>query len=210
MFTSLLLVLALAICISQCEAANIPRSPIPAAGSFTPLTQSPHVLTLNRRNPGKGLQSRSALSRHRGRSTIPVSSHNAPLTALYLGAEYVTDVTFGTETFILVIDTGSSNTWVAETNFKCYTYTLPHTPLPESACLFGPTYNITNTFSQIHDENLNFTYDSGEFITGIIGNEDVTLAGIKVEKQTVGIVQAAGWLGDGVTSGLLGLAYPDL
>jgi hypothetical protein len=68
---------------------------------------------------------------------------------------------------------------------------------------------VTDTFTQIPDENFNITYGDGEFLTGIIGTEEVTLAGITV-KQTVALVNLAAWEGDGTTSGLIGLAYPAL
>jgi hypothetical protein len=81
--------------------------------------------------------------------------------------------------------------------------------LPESDCDFGPTYNVTDTFKQIPNENFNITYGDGEFLTGIVGIEEVTLAGLKV-KQEVALVNYAAWEGDGTTSGLIGLAYPAL
>ena len=46
-------------------------------------------------------------------------------------------------------------------------------------------------------------------MTGIVGTEEVTFAGLKV-KQEVGLADHAGWEGEGVISGLIGLAYPAL
>lgn len=43
-----------------------------------------------------------------------------------------------------------------------------------------------------------------------MGKETVTLGGITVEQQEVGLVNLAGWIGDDFTSGLLGLAYPSI
>lgn len=43
-----------------------------------------------------------------------------------------------------------------------------------------------------------------------MGTENVTLAGITVPKQTVGVVDHAAWLGDTKSSGLIGLAYPSI
>ena len=117
-------------------------------------------------------------------------------------------MTFGTETFEAIVDTGSSDTWLVETGFKCVNIT-DSAPLPEADCYFGPTYNVTDTFKQIPDENFNITYGDGEFLTGIVGTEEVTLAGIKV-KQEVALVNYAAWEGDSTTSGLIGLAYPAL
>jgi hypothetical protein len=82
-------------------------------------------------------------------------------------------------------------------------------PLPEAGRYFGPTYNVTDTFKRIPDENFNITYGDGESLTGIVGYEDITLARIKV-RQEVPLVNYAAWEGDGTTSGLIGLAYPGM
>lgn len=52
-------------------------------------------------------------------------------------------------------------------------------------------------------------YGSGEFVLGTLGQETVTLAGVAVE-ATIASVYQAYYLGDGVTSGILGLAYPNM
>ena len=113
----------------------------------------------------------------------------------------------GKETFMALVDTGSSDTWIVEKGFQCLT--LGDVLEPEAECNFGPTYTISKTFVQTPDENFNITYGDAEFLNGIIGTEEVTLAGLKLE-QTVAIVDYAAWVGDGVSSGLIGLAYPDL
>lgn len=43
-----------------------------------------------------------------------------------------------------------------------------------------------------------------------MGTEDITLAGITIPKQTVGVVDYAAWQGDFRSSGLIGLAYPSV
>ena len=43
-----------------------------------------------------------------------------------------------------------------------------------------------------------------------MGKEHVTLAGIEVQDQTIAVVRKAAWYGDGVSSGLLGLGFPQL
>ena len=96
-----------------------------------------------------------------------------------------------------------------ETGFDCVDIETSD-PEPESYCGFGPTYTPSSTFTQIPDENFNITYGDGEFLTGIIGSETVTLANVTVENQTVAVGNYAAWEGDGETSGLIGLAYPAL
>lgn len=53
-------------------------------------------------------------------------------------------------------------------------------------------------------------YADLEFMTGVMGYETVTVAGITVEHQEVALVNYTYWFGDSVTSGLMGLAYPRL
>ena len=53
-------------------------------------------------------------------------------------------------------------------------------------------------------------YGSGEWIRGAVGDEDVTIAGVTVKKQRIGLAHQVLGGGDGVISGLLGLAYPPL
>lgn len=81
---------------------------------------------------------------------------------------------------------------------------------PESTCMFGPVFDGTFEDGQIADENFNITYGDGEFLTGVLGRENVTLAGITVKDQEVALVNYAYWEGDNVTSGLIGMAYPSL
>ncbi|KAF7845752.1 hypothetical protein BT93_L0782 [Corymbia citriodora subsp. variegata] len=63
---------------------------------------------------------------------------------------------------------------------------------------------------QIPNENFNISYADLEYLNGIVGYETVTLAGIEVAHQEVALAQLAGWSGDNITSGLVGLAYPSI
>lgn len=99
---------------------------------------------------------------------------------------------------------------------------------PQEKCAFGSTYSLAkesssfssdnggngngNKFKQIPNENFNVTYGDGEYLTGIFGSIDVSLGNsdVKVPNQQVALATVAGWNGDGVTSGILGLAYPAL
>lgn len=80
----------------------------------------------------------------------------------------------------------------------------------ESYCKFGKAYETSCTFTKIPDENFKVTYADGEGLTGILGTEKITLANITVFNQTIGVVDIAAWNGDGISSGLIGLAYPVL
>ena len=124
-----------------------------------------------------------------------------PTNASHLGLVYTTGIEIGGETFTAVIDTGSSDTWIVENNFTC-------TKGAQSACEFGTPYTRSSTFSPIANENFEISYADGEFLDGIFGKEKVTLAGVTVNNQQIAVVEEASWTGDGVSSGVLGLAFP--
>jgi hypothetical protein len=117
----------------------------------------------------------------------------------YRDQVHMTTIKFGKQEFLAAIDTGSSDTWIAETGFKC------NNPKAFGDCRFGPTYNKTSTFSTT---NAAFWTSLGqESAQGILGNETVTLGGITVKNQAVAIVNKAVWRGDGMSSGLIGLGF---
>jgi hypothetical protein len=94
---------------------------------------------------------------------------------------------------------------LAETGFSCVDLETGAST-NEAFCDFGPLYTVSKTFKQIPDENFNITYGDGEFLNGIMGTEKVTLADVEVT-QEVALINFAAWDGDGITSGLVGLAY---
>lgn len=162
---------------------------------------TPYVLELTKIN-NKGT-ARSAVELN-----SQVRTGSANLVSLAEGGGFATSITLGNQTLEVVIDTGSSDLWVVRDSFTCVN--------PESrievaqwACAFGPAYAPNTTFREITGEYLDIKYADGEILSGVIGTENVTLGGITVN-QTIGVVDYAGWYGDGVTSGLMGLAYSSL
>jgi hypothetical protein len=131
-----------------------------------------------------------------------------PLTASFGGFMFDVEVMFGNQTFQLLLDTGSSDVWVVATGYLCINAT-DNTELPESACNYGKTYSTSSTFVNISSETFGIEYGAG-IAVGILGSEDVTLGGVTVKQQTVGIVQSATIPGSGIDSGILGLGYPSL
>lgn len=108
--------------------------------------------------------------------------------------------------FLFSVDTGSSDTWLAETGFSCHDIDTGKS-VSEATCAFGPTYTKDSTFKAISGQEFSITYGDGEYLTGVLGSQPVTFAGINVT-TTVALVTSAAWNGDGTTSGLVGLAYP--
>lgn len=104
------------------------------------------------------------------------------LTTALGGAEYLVDIMFGDRDVKAILDTGSSDTWLIQEGFTCTD--AQNQPVDASQCKFGPTYN-GGFAEQIADENFMIGYGDGEFITGNIGYQDVTIGGITVPRQKV-------------------------
>lgn len=130
----------------------------------------------------------------------------------------MTDVTLAGQPYTLVIDTGSSDTWVASSSFQCLN---PNTmsPISPRYCGFNTPYNPKNssTWVPIQGHGFSVHYTGGEFLLGDLGTEQLGIGDVSlgsdpalVVKQTIGVVDEGYWLGDGVSSGLMGLAYSAL
>ncbi|KAI0315206.1 acid protease [Amylostereum chailletii] len=125
--------------------------------------------------------------------------------------EYSTNITIGGQSFSVIVDTGSSDTWLAKKGFACFN--LDDTPATPEDCGFGTTGFVpadSPTFEAFLDHNFNISYADGEFLTGDVGFDTVTVGGLTVTHQEIGVVDNAAWFGDGVTTGLMGLCYPGL
>ncbi|CZT24586.1 uncharacterized protein RCC_10311 [Ramularia collo-cygni] len=136
---------------------------------------------------------------------------NAALLAVEGGNVFLAQAQFGGEDFFVVVDTGSSDPWLATSGFQCYDV-YDGSEQEEAYCEFGPVYDpaLSTTYSPLADQNFNISYADGEYLTGSLGFETVTMAGITVANQQFATVNRAAWFGDGFSSGLVGLAYRTL
>ena len=188
---------------------RISTKSVKATHAATPdvVTDSHAVL---RRTSGKSRSFKYLASSQAGKHKRGVyEDGSAPLTLVDEGTAYVVQIQFaGNNPVEAILDTGSSDTWLAQSGFQCVDANGDDTS--EADCDFGPVINGTFDDGQIANENFNIGYGDGEFLTGILGYEDVTVANITVTHQEVALVNYAYWLGDGSTSGLIGLAYPAL
>ncbi|KAK5120470.1 hypothetical protein LTR85_006125 [Meristemomyces frigidus] len=125
-----------------------------------------------------------------------------------LEVEWAATITFGGEDVLVIRNTGSSDTWLVQQGFQCVD--INGTDIAEADCYFGPTYNGTFTEGEIANENFNITYGDGEFLSGVVGYTDISIGNITVTHQEVALATKAYWEGDGMTSGLIGLAYSSL
>lgn len=137
------------------------------------------------------------------------TEHTQPLTN-HADQVYLTPITVGGQSFLVVVDTGSADTWLASSDFKCTVkrsqVTTNSTTLP-SNCNFGPLYTKSKTFISNPATTFSTTY-SGEYLEGILGTETITLANLTLTGQPFSIATSGFWIGDGQSSGLLGLAFP--
>jgi hypothetical protein len=110
---------------------------------------------------------------------------SAPLFPEGGGVEYLMDIQFNQADVKVIVDTGSSDTWLIEKGFRCVN--ISNIPQDESACGFGATYPTSFGQNQIKNTNLNISYGDGEFVAGDFGTADITIAGITVPGQTVSV-----------------------
>ncbi|PYH83285.1 acid protease [Aspergillus uvarum CBS 121591] len=166
---------------------------------------SSSVLELKKVKSSSGA-SRSA-SRLKKTSSSTTTSGSSTLISLFEGEEFATSITVGGASVDVIVDTGSSDLWLVEEGFTCLSENGKQ--VSESTCAFGPTWSPTSSFAKISGEEFSISYGDGEFATGVMGKDEVTLAGISVEQELAGVTEAY-WAGDGTTSGLVGLAYPGI
>ncbi|KAJ6464864.1 acid protease [Mycena sanguinolenta] len=142
------------------------------------------------------------------------ASGGSPTPADLIGAkfdfEYLIDAGIGGQNFTLLVDTGSSDTWVAQKGFSCFN--LTGHPEPVSSCAFGTAgfnSHASKTFQADPNTKFSISYGDGEYLarTPLF---DPPIGGLAVKRQEIGVVSSAAWSGDGINSGLLGLAYPGL
>ena len=178
----------------------------PAFKAPSPNVPAAHVLTLNVA-PGASRSARYIQSLH-DRQHINRVYGLTPMNYVAADNMLVAYLEIGTQSFQAQIDTGSSDTWVVGKDFQCVDETT-RAPDPESACMFGPTYTIEPTFRRIKNETFHIFYADGTTVTGIYGNDTVTLAGIAVQNQQIAVADhASKFYGNDVTSGYIGLAFP--
>lgn len=150
-----------------------------------------------------------ALANARSIPTRRTSSTTSALIATQYGTVFDVPVTIGNETFMLLVDTGSSDTYVMQTGYECVNST-DNLVTPDLDCLYAnKTYHKSETYRHVPNEMFGVKYGAG-IAGGLMAYEQVSMGGISVEAQKVGIASDSNPMGDGMNSGLLGLAYPSL
>ncbi|KAK0101189.1 hypothetical protein ONS95_012830 [Cadophora gregata] len=129
------------------------------------------------------------------------------LTSVQLGQLWYTPLQVGGKTYKLMVDSGSSDTWIVTKDFVCIGE--DGASAPQADCDFGPKYSPGKELEPVNDVNFNIEYGDASYLRGSYGMTKVTLAGITVKTQ-IALAKDVGWVADGITSGLLGLSYPSI
>ncbi|BCS27874.1 pepsin-like aspartic protease [Aspergillus puulaauensis] len=163
------------------------------------------------------LVSAVALRLPRDLRTRKENSYTIDLNATQYGLRYEAPVTFGSQTLSLTVDTGSSDVFVVEDDFKC-AGTVPFgdpdelSELEQSACGYATdgysTDKESSSFEVIDDQNFQATYGAGTS-RGLMVTEDMSLGDASVKDQRFGLVNWTTPMNFG-SSGILGLAYAPL
>lgn len=147
-------------------------------------------------------------------TTLPLRRRTAGSTAPMVATEYGTvfdvEATIGGQNFSLLVDSGSSDLYVMESDFTCINKTS-NMELPATECKYdlNRTYSISDTYQKIPNQVFGIEYGAG-IASGVMAFEEVTIAGVTVPKQRVAIANKSTPMGDGVNSGLIGLGYPSI
>lgn len=125
------------------------------------------------------------------------------------GGSYVAQVTVGTKIVPLLIDTGSSDTWVAASSFRCLD--AEDKPVEQSSCGFLSFADDDFSGGTVPDEYLSIKYANGQYAYGPYGFESVSVGGITVPKQQIGLLSEGHiQVPSGDFAGILGLGYPGM
>ncbi|OKL58797.1 hypothetical protein UA08_05862 [Talaromyces atroroseus] len=117
--------------------------------------------------------------------------------------QYAIEVKFNGIPRYLLLDTGSSDTWMFAEDFKCRAEN--GTSVPTSQCRIGQPYMGDALLNEGLDETLSIYYGNNENPTGPMGYADVSIAGLNIENQQVALVNDGYWAGDNVLSGVVGV-----
>ncbi|KAE8143530.1 aspartic peptidase domain-containing protein [Aspergillus pseudotamarii] len=170
---------------------------VPEFGSLRRRAPSPDVITNNfvPMRTVHSSQSKGLRRREWNGGTASITNRNA--------MQYVATVTWGDEQFDMLLDTGSSDTWVLQEGYQCLD--SKGAPTNKSHCPNAPNFSGNYTGGRIENVHFNLTYGTGSVI-GTYGWEDITIAGVTVHNAQVASATKAYFPVRGI-SGIFGLAF---
>ncbi|CAI7597641.1 unnamed protein product [Penicillium bialowiezense] len=136
------------------------------------------------------------------------ASTTIPLVSTGFGTVFDAPMKIGNQSFQMLVDTGSSDTYVMQAGYICID-SESNLEISQNDCLYGKAYHSSRTQRRIANETFGIKYGDG-IASGFMAYEQVSLGNVTVKKQKVGIADRSNPMGDGVNSGLLGLAYPSI
>lgn len=108
-------------------------APAPSTDLTTPLAVTSNALALTRVKRSKSSSGSTSVAASRIKK---YGSHK--LRDIEVEEEWAVTIKFGGASKLVILDTGSADTWLAQTGFQCVNAT--GAPLAEKACNFGPLY----------------------------------------------------------------------
>ena len=105
------------------------------------------------------------------------------------GTVYFTNITLAARSYTVVIDTGSSDTWVASSTFVCTDRHFPKV-LSRRPCRFGQLYDAVDseTIQSIEGSTFGVRYADGEYLTGNMAVEDLGIGGGHSGKKKINLL----------------------
>lgn len=138
-----------------------------------------------------------------------LQSTTVSLVSTEFGTVFDAPVKIGSRTFQLLVDTGSSDTYVMKSGYTCINGT-DNLQIIQGGCRYSnETYHNSSTYKRIPNQMFGIQYGAG-LASGIMALEDVSIGNITTKGQKIAIADRSNPMGDEVNSGLLGLAYPSI
>ncbi|KAH8887635.1 acid protease [Thozetella sp. PMI_491] len=193
--------LQLLLAVSGASAASIPkRDGAVKAVRRDPFAVTDNVLRLRKTTSPGQISKRATSSSEKGQAVLSANPSYP-----------VVDVEFDGETIPMLVDTGSSDIWIVKKGFKCVS--KKDQPVDAENCNIPQTVTQKPSGGYVKNANLSITYGDQSFVSGPMAFQDVTVAGLTVKKQQVGVadvVSVGAGGGDSSYSGLMGVSYPAL
>ncbi|BFZ55189.1 hypothetical protein PYCC9005_002229 [Savitreella phatthalungensis] len=83
----------------------------------------------------------------------------------------------------MVIDTGSSDTWVVGRPFRCLDSGFRE--IASTSCRLGPGFQVTSTFQQLPDTHFAIQYGDGEKLLGAVGTDTLKIGNLTIPNQRI-------------------------